>query len=164
MDIGQLLLATLIGGVVLFFWMGFTQNVLPWGIKSVKENPQLDALTADIKNATQDGVYYVHKDVAVFMAIKPGNYYNMGRYFGIEFATQLIVGAILAGILALTIEQTLETRLLLVALVGLAGVASIDLQYWNWWGFSHLYTLGVAVNRVVGYLLVGFIIANFILP
>jgi hypothetical protein len=163
MDIGQILIGTAVAGLILFFWTGFTQNVLPWGIKSVQEDKNLDALTTQIKQISEYGVYYTHQDVAVFLAIKPASYYNMGRYFVLEFITQVFVGLILALILGATLGLSLETRLGIILLVGGAGVFSVDVQYWNWWGFSNIYTVGVAINRLLGYLIAGFVIANFII-
>jgi hypothetical protein len=50
----------------------------------------------------------------------------------------------------------------IVGLVALAGIASIDLQYWNWWGFSARYTIGVAVNRLLGCLIAAFVLLNWV--
>jgi hypothetical protein len=41
---------------------------------------------------------------------------------------------------------------------------SVDAQYWNWWGFSTVYTIGVAVNRVLGYIVMGVALLAFIVP
>jgi hypothetical protein len=49
-----------------------------------------------------------------------------------------------------------------VVLVALAGITSIDLSYWHWWGFSNRYTLGVAVNRLIAYVLAGVVVALLI--
>jgi hypothetical protein len=159
------LIGTVVAGVILFLWTGLTQNMLPWGIKQV-QTPKPDdeeRIGKAIGGMTTDGMAMFSKGVAAFVSIRPAAYYNMGRYFAIEFVTQLIVGGVLAGILLLTAGQPLERRLLLVGLVALAGIASIDLQYWNWWGFSNLYTLGVAVNRLLGYLIAAGVVAAFII-
>lgn len=69
-----------------------------------------------------------------------------------EFVTQCLVGIALTLMFIITPEQSLALRLSLILIIWLAGVTSIDLQYWNWWGFSNNYTLGVAINRLLGYL------------
>jgi hypothetical protein len=160
------LIAAVVGGIVLFLWTGLTQNFLPWGIKAVDEPKRKEdglKVGSAIAEMTTNGMAIISEPVVAFVVVKPGSSYHMGRYFAIEFVTQLLVGAVLAGILLMTQGQVLETRLLLIALVGLAGVTSIDLQYWNWWGFSNRYTFGLAFNRLVGYLIAGGIVANFIL-
>lgn len=159
------LIGTVVAGVILFFWMGLTQNVTPWGIKRVVSPGAADQerIGQSLAEMTTDGMALITKQVTAFVAIRPASQYRMGRYFAIEFITQVIVGGVLSGMLMLTAGQPLETRLLLVGLVGLAGIASIDLQYWNWWGFSNLYTLGIAVNRLLGYLIAGGVVAAFII-
>jgi drug/metabolite transporter (DMT)-like permease len=159
------LIGAIVAGVILFLWTGLTQNFLPWGIKQVQTpKPEDDErVSKAIASMTTDGMALVSKGVTALVAARPAAYYNMGRYFAIEFVTQMIVGAVLAGILMLTAGQPLETRLLLIGLVVLAGIGSIDLQYWNWWGFSNLYTLGVAVNRLLGYLIAAGVVAAFII-
>lgn len=168
MDIGAWLIGTVVTGVFLFLWAGLTQAVTPWGIRAVKPlgKESVGDLTSSMQQTTPpSGMYGVFDDrVAAFMAVRPGSYYNMGRYFAIEFATQLIVGAALTGILLLTGALPMGERLLLIALVGVLAEAAIDLQYWNWWGFSTAYALGFAVNRIVGYLVIAFVLVNWVLP
>jgi hypothetical protein len=164
MNIGMIILGTLVGGVLLFLWNGFTQNVVPWGIKSVKTpaGPDEEKIGSAIAAVTTNGMHLLTKQVTAFMAIRPASFYSAGRYLGIEFLTQVIVALVLTVILALTIALPFEQRLLLTVLVSLVGVAAIDLQYWNWWGFSTKYTLGIATSRVIGHTIVGFLLINFI--
>lgn len=160
------LVGMIAAGIILFLWTGFTQNVIPWGIRSVNElrrKEDAERVGAAIASSTTNGMALITDGVTAFIAIKPTVYYNMGRYFAIEFITQLLAGAVLATVLTLTLGLPNETRLVLVGLMALAGIASIDIQYWNWWGFSHRYTLGVAVNRLVGYLIAAAVLIGFII-
>lgn len=159
----NIVIAIIASGVLLFLWTGLTQNLIPWGIKSVRAHDQKDGTGAALAKLTTDGMVFITDQVAAFIAIKPAAYYVTGRYFAIEFVTQIIVGAVLTGLLVLTAPLDDGTRLLIVGLAGAAGVASIDLQYWNWWGFSNRYTLGVAVNRLAGYLLITLILLAVLL-
>ncbi|MDX2078536.1 MAG: hypothetical protein SFZ02_19040 [bacterium] len=158
----NIILGIIIGGVILFFWNGLSQAIIPWGIKSVGEHPDPDELGEVIAKGTTSGMVYITKRVAAFIAIKPESYYSIPRYFMIEFGTQLLTSVVLVTILALTQSLSNEVRLALVGLVGLASVTSVDMQYWNWWGFSTRYTIGVAVNRLVGYLLAGGVLISII--
>lgn len=158
----NLLLSVLIGGIILFLWTGFSQNVFPWGVKSVAQHTQPDGVGERLAGVTNAGMVYVKDQVAAFIAIKPESYYSMGRYFGIELFTQFVAAAVLTAILALTAGLPDGQRFLIVALVAAAGIVSIDLPYWNWWGFSSRYTLGVAVNRLVGYLLAAFVLLTWV--
>lgn len=159
------LIGTVVAGVILFFWMGLTQNVTPWGIKRVVSPGTVDQerIGQALAELTTDGMALVTKRVTAFIAIRPAAQYQMRRYFALELVTQVLAGAVLSGILMLTVGQPLALRILMIGLVGLAGIISIDLQYWNWWGFSNLYTLGIAVNRLLGYLIAGGLVAAFII-
>jgi hypothetical protein len=163
-DIGTFLIAWGVAGVILFFWTGLSQNLIPWGTKSVEsitDPEESRRIGAQLAQGKPNRMMYVqHAEVvAAFVAMRPGAYYSTGRFFAIEFITQLLAGAVLVGVLALTAAYPTPTRLVIVALVGLASVISVDLQYWNWWGFSTLYTIGVAVNRIVGYLLAAVVVS-----
>ncbi|MCE7948931.1 MAG: hypothetical protein DYG88_16030 [Chloroflexi bacterium CFX4] len=167
MELGIFLIGTLAAGIFLFLWAGFSQAVTTWGIRSVKALPTdaQGSLPTELERvAPPSGMYGVfNAQVAAFIAVRKGSYYNMGRYFALEFATQLGVGALLMGILALTGAQSDAERLGLVALVGLFAAVSIDFQYWNWWGFAARYALGFTVNRLAGYLIVTFALLNWLL-
>ncbi|TVR20869.1 MAG: hypothetical protein EA396_09360 [Anaerolineaceae bacterium] len=163
MQILDVVLSIFVGGVVLFLWTGLAQNIFTWGVRSVQQHDGDDTIGGALAEVSEDGMLYVKDRVAAFIAIKPTSYYSTKRYFIIEFITQLAVGCVITAILLLTDGLADGQRVLIIGLVGLAGVASIDLQYWNWWGFSSRYTLGVAVNRLVGYLLATVILINWIL-
>ncbi|MCU0479781.1 MAG: hypothetical protein MUE54_01060 [Anaerolineae bacterium] len=158
----NILIGIIIGGIILFFWGGISQALIPWGIKSVGGHPNPDELGVVISKATTNGMIHIANHVAAFIAVSPKNY-TMSRYFMIEFITQVVVSAVLVIILTLTDSLSNEIRLALVGLVGLITISSVDLQYWNWWGFSTRYTVGVAVNRLAGYLVVGVVLISWIL-
>jgi len=155
METGTLLISIIIAGIILFIWTGITQNLFPWGTKSVSKLKASPGTGEKLATTTTDGMMYTDNSdsVVAFIAVKPKTYYNMGRFFAVEFVTQIIAGFVLTLILALTSDLTNEGRLALIALIGAASVVTVDLQYWNWWGFSTVYTVGVAVNRVLGFLI-----------
>ncbi|MBC7870405.1 MAG: hypothetical protein H7Y09_06160 [Chitinophagaceae bacterium] len=165
MNIGTALLSVSVGGVILFLWTGFTQNIFPWGTKSLSKLKATPGTGEKLAEITHDGMVYMDtsEDVVAFIAIKPKSYYNIGRFFVIEFITQMLSGLVITLVLLMTIGSPLEGRLALIALVGAATIIGVDIQYWNWWGFSTIYTLGVAVNRFTGYMIAAFVIGYFIL-
>lgn len=145
--------AILVGTLVLFFWTGFAQNVLPWGVKSVRSHGEKEGGQPLLPPDMPNGMTYTTHGRAAFIAAQPAAYYDMKRYFALELVTQVVAAVAFALLLAAFPGLDAAQRLGLGALVWLAGFASIDLQYWNWWGFTARYTLGVAVNRLVGYLI-----------
>lgn len=164
MDWFSLLKGTLAGGILLFLWSGLTQSTTPWGIKSVKELEERSAVGEILERQSPKGLYYFTDKVTAFIAVKPESYYSMTRFFVIEFVTELLVAATLTALLLLTAAQPVGVQLVIIGLATLAGIFSTDLQYWNWWGFSTIYSLGISINRLVGHLLVSFILIRFILP
>jgi hypothetical protein len=163
MDWSMWFLGAVLGGVILFFLNGLLQALLPWGTKSVGEVKAPPEVSEAIARKTTDGMMFTNEGVSAFIAVKPAAYYSLGRYFAVEFVTQLLTGAILAGVLMFTLGQPIEQRLLLVALVAFASITSIDLSYWNWWGFSNRYTLGVAVNRFIATMIAGGVVAALVI-
>lgn len=147
-----MLTAWLVGGVILFFWTGLAQNVLPWGVKSVRSHGEKDG-TPLVKSDMPTGMVFTTHGIAAFIAARPQAYYNPVRYMALEFVTQLVASAALVLVLSLFGSLDLGQRVLVGVGVWLVGFASIDLQYWNWWGFTLKYTAGIALNRLVGYLL-----------
>lgn len=137
------------------------------GIGSVKEVPkdELASLPELVNRVTPPGgMYGIFNDqVAAMIAVRRGSYYNMGRYLGLEFLTQVIAGALLTAILLLTDSLANTQQVLLVGLIVLLAEVSIDFQYLNWWGFSARYSFGFAIKRLVGYLVITLVLVNFIL-
>jgi hypothetical protein len=159
----SLLKGAIVGGILLFLWSGLTQSLTPWGIKSVKELEDQSTVGEILERQSVKGLYYFTDKVTAFIAVKPESYYSMTRFFTLEFFTELLVATTLTAILLLTATQSITIRLLLIGLATLTGIFSTDLQYWNWWGFSTIYSIGISVNRLIGHLLVGFILIKFIL-
>ncbi|MGK7942058.1 MAG: hypothetical protein AB4062_18265 [Crocosphaera sp.] len=149
-----LIKGSIIGAIVLFFWNGLAQNVFPWGIKSVKEvNDQKD-LSPIVPEDDEQGMFYIRSEkVVMFLAAKPSDYYSMSKFLGLEFVTQWLVSLILTAILLIIPASSLEFKLTIVTLICLISIVAVDLQYWNWWGFSGLYTIGLSFNRLIGFLL-----------
>jgi hypothetical protein len=155
------ILGVVVGGIVLFLWSGLSQSLFPWGIQAITQPANEADIGAAIASVTEDGMVYIGSPVTAYVAVKPAAYNAPARYFTIEFITQLLVAAVLMAILVLARGLSMRERVGLVGLVALAGIFTVDLQYWNWWGFSTLYSVGFAVNRLVGYLIAGSIQARF---
>jgi hypothetical protein len=163
MDVLSLLKGTIVGGVLLFMWSGFTQSLIPWGIKTVTEFEEQSIIGEILQRQSKSGLYYFKDKVAAFIAVKPESYYSMNRFLAIEFITQILVALVITILLLLTSAQPVQLRLIFLGLSTTLSILSVDVQYWNWWGFSNLYSVGIAINRLIGHLLVGFILVKFIL-
>lgn len=155
-------LAAVIGGILLFLFDGAFQAIPGIGVRSV-ERLQTNALTtADFDTKANRMSYLLTDNTVSFIATQSSDYYNMPRFFIIEFFTALAIAWLLALLFTRMKGFGLKDRLLFT--VGFALIASfaIHLPYWNWWGFSSPYTLGVVLKTIVGWLLVAFIQNRFI--
>lgn len=153
-----LLLAIVVAGCILFVWSGISQN-LPWGIKSVKTDVKNEEVTQAIANEGVNSMMYFQGEIVALVAAKPKAYYSPKRFFGIELVTQFLVGGVLCLLLAQLPTLSLINRQLVVFLASLLIVVTTDIPYCNWWGFSVSYTLGVAINKLLGLQLTSLIIS-----
>lgn len=158
-----LVLAMLITGIILFVWSGISQN-LPWGVRSVKPDVTNEVAIQAIASEQKNGMLYLNGEIVALVAAKPKSYYSTQRFFAVELLTQLLVGIVLCLLLAQLSNLSLLHRQLIVLLAGLLIVATTDLAYWNWWGFSNLYTLGVSVNKLIGLQLASLVVSFLFLP
>jgi hypothetical protein len=69
---------------------------------------------------------------------------------------RLLIGGIVGG--------SYGQRVLFVALLGLIAWLSINVSYWNWYGFPTAFVLGEGIDQVVGWLLAGLAMAKIIRP
>ncbi len=175
----------LLGGVVMFFWGFVSHMLLPIGSAGLIEASlaQQDAVIATLKDNLQQGagVYIVPMEMAAmsdeatakaagaralanpyaFIVYQPqgvDTVSHMGTNLGIEWATNT-VSALLAAFLVSFAAVGFGKRVLLVVLIGLFGWIANMLPMWNWYRFTPDFVHGLLVTQVVGWLLVGIVIA-----
>jgi hypothetical protein len=165
MGIGSIVLGIIVGGIFLTIWGGLLQNLVPIGIRSVREpdDTSRQEIGERIARLSTHGMYLVKHKVTALIAVRPESYYSPGRYLAIEALTQFLVAAVIVGLLVLTASLPAEQRILLILLAGLAGVLSSDAQNWNWWGFSGSYFIGLVLGRLAGYGILAVILTTLIL-
>lgn len=182
MQTNRVLLGTLVYFVILFVCSGLSQ-VLPWGVSSA------NSIRAASPSATQsfgtsevrtfaphaltteqfdqemvDRVTVLMTDETVsWIVTKPLSYYDPARYMAWEALTQACVALVLSLVLGLTTSMALKTRLMLVALAGVAASLATYGQLLNWWGLPPVYAIGASVNLVLAWLLGGLVVARFII-
>jgi hypothetical protein len=75
-----------------------------------------------------------------------------------------IVAALIAAIILSQVRAGYAARVLIVALMGLFGIVSLLVSYWNWYGFPTEYVAGETITEVVGWLLAGLVLAAIVRP
>lgn len=183
----RIFIAGILGGIVMFIWTAIAHMALPLGEAGVHELPNegtiLDCLKTNMGG--QEGFFIFpgsglgpeatseerHKVMKEQMAEKTSKHpsglliyhplrpLKMGRYLGIEFATEVLEAILLVFLLSSTRLLTGGSRILFATIAGVLVAISTNVSYWNWYGFPKRYTAAYMFIQIVGFFLVGVVSA-----
>lgn len=158
----QIIIATITGTIVLFLFDGAFQAIPNFGVRAVERMETNDLTTTKFLELTDQMAYLVTDKTVSFVATKQAHFYNLSKFFAIEFLSAFAIALLFALLFAKIKFERLKDRLLLT--IGFAVIASfgIHIPYLNWWGFSLAYTIGVVLKTVFGWTLIVFIQNRFI--
>ena len=83
----------------------------------------------------------------------------MGKFLGIEFATELLESILAVFLLAQTRLISFGARVGFVMVAGILAAIATNVSYWNWYGFPGVYTAAYMFIQVVGFICVGIVAA-----
>lgn len=153
----KIVTATVIGTIALFVFGAIFQAIPNLGIGSV-ENMTAHTISVDNFNGSTNGMAYITTDKAVsFVASRPVGYYNLTKFFIIEIMSVFAISLLFAISFSKMGQTKLTHRLLLTLVFALIGTFAIHIPYYNWWGFSSSYTIGVTLRTIIGWMLVAYI-------
>jgi len=180
-------LAGVLGAIVMFIWTSIAHMVLPLGEAGIKEIPNEQAVLGAMQtnigekaglylfpgfglgpNPTREqrneamkhmGEMYAKNPSGLLMYHPPGRPLMMGRWLGIEFATELLEAILAVFLLAQTRLATFGARVGFVTVTGILAAIATNVSYWNWYGFPCVYTAAYIFIQVVGFLCVGLVAA-----
>ncbi|HUN82576.1 MAG TPA: hypothetical protein VMV81_13815 [Phycisphaerae bacterium] len=180
MSTGRILAAALVGGLVMFIWGAVVHMATPLGQMGLSMIPNEEGLLSQMKQAVPArGLYFFpgrdmkHDSEAArkdweerfkrgpkgLLLISPqGGEPMETSQLVIEFVSNVICAFVLALILARW-PVSKGTAAILGLGVGLYGWMSIEVSYWNWYGYPAEFTFASAVEQIVGGLLTGLIVA-----
>ncbi len=182
----RIVVGGVVGGVVLFFWGFVSHMLLPLGEMGLKSIQGEDDVAASIrKDVREPGLYMlpgwdmsrsqseeemeahmakVAKGPYGFMVLYPGGReFSMGKRLSIELLTN-VVCALLAAIVASQLRPGWLVRVGCVTLFGVLGSIATLVPYWNWYGYPTDFTLAQIADHIVGWLLVGVVLALIVRP
>src|SRR5262249_47952607 len=81
---------------------------------------------------------------------------KLHRQLMTEVATNM-VSALLAAFLLTRVRTHYPGRLLLVTLLGVFAFVTVNVPYWNWYGFPTDFVTSEAIDHIVGWLLAGLV-------
>lgn len=184
----RVLLAGLLGGIALFFWGWVSHEALGLGQVGIKEIPQSQeqAISASLKAALpQPGFYffpgmgidknataqekeaktkafqekYAQGPDGILIFHPEGMEVMSPKLLGIQFVIVLIEALIAAWLLSLTTLTSLASRVGFVVMIGVIAAIATNAEYWNWYGFPSDYTLAYMADKLIGFLIVGLVVA-----
>jgi hypothetical protein len=178
----KVLLPGILGGLLVFVWSAFAHMVLPIGQMGLKTIPNNEdaVLTAMKNNIQQPGLYFMpgydmgrkpteaeqtafmakyEAGPTAFLVYNPTGESVMSPGQLIRQALFQILGGLIAAFIISTTVASLTMRGIMVALMGLFAWLAFGAPHWNWYRFPAAFTIGEGLDRVIGWLLGGLLIA-----
>lgn len=181
----RIAIAAVAGGIVMFLWGAVSHMLTPLGEAGIKslpaEEPVLGALRS---NVPEPGLYFFpgmdkrarstdegRKEWEARYKAGPSGLIVYHPQGGETISAKLLGSELLADILAVALAawaashaRSYGRRLALVAAFGLASWLSIEVSYWNWYGFPSAYVLAQLVDQVAGFTFAGLVVAAIVRP
>jgi hypothetical protein len=176
----RIVLAGLLAGVALFFWGFVSHVVLPLGEVGIQNLPQDRTVIAALKAAIPSSGLYFFPPVDASQKIAEDQfngphgiliYHPSGasmmmtgqlvREFILNVGQALIAGYLLSLATGLT---KYSARVSLVLVLGVLSGIATNVEYWNWYGFPANFTMAAMVDKVLGFLVVGLVVAAMVKP
>jgi hypothetical protein len=173
------ILAVLLGAVGMFVWGFIAHTMLPLGEAGVREIPNDQTVLTPMQTTlgSTDGFYIFPstgggtnqekmEQYSKKLASSPngilvyhpaGGSIIVGRQLTIEFLTQVLVALLAIALLKRARVYGFASILGFITLIGLIATVMTNIQYWNWYGFPAVYTLGYMTSQFVGFLIFGLI-------
>ena len=173
----RLIIAALIGGILMFAWGAVAHIFL--GVGEAMPMPNETAMAAAMKaNITDPGIYFMpgmdmkkqateeektafaakYKEgpIAILVYRPTGDEIMSPKQLGIELASN-IAAALVVGMILIFAAVSWGRGVIISTLVGMAGWLSINVSYWDWYGFPTNFVTSELIEQVVGWLLAGFV-------
>jgi len=168
------------GGFVLFIWLSISWMLLPFHsatLHSFKEErvvkqviqaqaPQAGMYIIPGMHPPSDGVEQETKQpdaLILFAAVHPeGKVYAMWPAMFIELLVDILLASLVALLLSKTRQSTYFKRVCFVMTIALILAIAAYVPYWNWFGFSGLFSLVGMFDTLMGWFLASLIIARWV--
>ena len=186
----RVIVGSVVGAIVYFFWGAFSWMVLPWHNATMKSLPQEEQTMIELKSdVPESGAYYFpamphgnytdeqlkvaedafmerHKKGPIGMlfyckeGMDPMSSSSYVRALGFNFIAALIISLLLSK----TSLNCYRCRVAFVAGMGLFGGVVSYLSLWNWMHFPLDYCAVMTADLLAGWLVAGLVIAAIVKP
>lgn len=184
----RIILAGVLGAIAMFIWTSIAHMALPLGHAGVRELPNEPAVLAALQTSLGDqsslylfpglgvGDHPTREQMSEAMGhmneklsnnpsgllmyhAKGARSISMPKLLTVEFATELLEALFAVFLLAQTRISSCGGRVGFIFVVGIVAAIATNVSYWNWYGFSGVYTVAYMLIQVVGFLCVGLVAA-----
>ena len=184
----RILLAGILGGIVMFLWGGLWHDQLPTAFAGLRSLPSQQTIVSTLKaNVPEAGMYlfpgfgvpdsasFAEKKAAMqnleknppagpqgLLIYSPAAIGLSPKMLVTEAATNIIQALLVAFLLAQTGLKRFSSRLGFVFVLGLVAATTTNISLWNFYQFSTAWIVGQISFLIIGYLLVGIIVAAIV--
>ena len=184
----RILLAGLLGGIALFMWGSLSHIVLGLGSVGIKEIPRAQeaAVESSLRAALPESGFYIFPGMGIPAGASTQDKQAATKLYEqkyrqgpngilifhpegaevmtpgqlmIQLALTIVEALIAAWLLSLTTLTTLGSRIGFVVVLGVLMALVTNVEYWGWYGFPTNYTLAYMLDKVIGFLVVGGVVA-----
>lgn len=185
----QLVLGSVLGGIILFVWSAIAWEVIPWPGEPLRSFTNEEAVAQAITaNAPRSGVYLLpnmpkrtpgmtdeqytaaqkamidkmSRGPVIFSSVRLEPFDSMAKPLIIQLLTQLIVALIATLLLLQTCGLSYKGRVLFVTAIGVLIFVGGHVEEWNWWSFSNAYLLMQLGALIIGWFLASLVMAKVV--
>ena len=90
--------------------------------------------------------------------------FNFPKWLIREFVFQFVEALLAAWLLAQASLGSFGKRVLFVTVIGIIAAITTNMSYWNWYGFTRIYTIGYMTIQVIGFFCAGLVAALILKP
>jgi drug/metabolite transporter superfamily protein YnfA len=174
----------------MFVWLFVAHEFLPLGELGVKEIPnEAPVISAMQSEIPQAGLYlfpgfgigpnptsqqrnaampaymkkYEQSPHGILVYHPASGAFNFGAALAREGALNLLEGLLAAWLLSYAAAgRAYSARAGFVVILGVLASVTTNLEYWNWYDFPGNYVAGYMVTQIIGFTLVGLVVAGFV--
>ena len=186
----RVVIGGILGGLTMFVWLFVAHEFLPLGELGVREIPnEAPVLSAMQSSIPQAGLYlfpgmglgpnptmqqrnaampaymkkYEQSPHGILVYHPASGAFSFGGALAHEGAINLLEGLLAAWLLSLAAAgKAYSARAGFVVVLGVLASVTTNLEYWNWYDFPGNYVAGYMVTQIIGFTLVGLVVAAFV--
>ena len=186
----RVVIAGILGGLTMFVWLFVAHEFLPLGELGVQEIPnEAPVLSAMQSSIPQAGLYlfpgfelgpnpttaqrnaampaymkkYENSPHGILVYHPPSGAFNFGAALAREGALNVLEGLLAAWLLSWAAAgKVYSARVGFVVIVGALVSVTTNVEYWNWYDFPGNYIAGYMVTQIIGFTLIGLVVAAFV--